>query len=63
MTKPNPASSSPQSLDQLQQTVDDDIQKMRDAQQFRTLEEKVQDLKDRGIDPASTYDSTGDEDE
>lgn len=63
MTKPNPGSASPQSLDQLQHTVDDDIQKMRDAQQFRTLEEKVQDLKDQGIDPAKTYDTTGDEDE
>lgn len=63
MTKPNPDSASPQSLDQLQHTVNDDIQKMRDAQQFRTLEEKVQDLKDQGIDPAKTYDTTGDEDE
>lgn len=63
MTKPNPDSVSPQSLDQLQHKVDDDIQKMRDAQQFRTLEEKVQDLKDQGIDPAKTYDITGDEDE
>ncbi|RYD71266.1 MAG: hypothetical protein EOP55_20865 [Sphingobacteriales bacterium] len=61
MTKPN--SSETQSLDQLQKTVDDDIQKMRDAQQFRTLEEKVQDLKDQGIDPAQTYDKRGDDDE
>ena len=52
-----------QLLEQLQHTVDDDIRKMRDAQQFRTLEEKIQDLKDQGIDPAKTFDTRGDEDD
>lgn len=52
-----------QSREQLQHAVDEDIRKLRDAQQFRTLEEKVQDLKDQGIDPAKTYDATDDEDD
>lgn len=68
MTHSNPKSTDNQtpdnqSLDQLQHTVDEDIRKMRDAQQFRTLEEKVQDLKDQGIDPAKTFDTRGDEDD
>lgn len=50
------------SLDQLQQRIDDDIQKLRDAQAFRTLEEKVQDLKDQGIDPSKPLDDEKDED-
>lgn len=63
MTNHNPQSSDSQLLEQLQHTVDEDIRKMRDAQQFRTLEEKIQDLKDQGIDPAKTFDTRGDEDD
>lgn len=63
MTNHNPQSSDSQLLKQLQHTVDEDIRKMRDAQQFRTLEEKIQDLKDQGIDPAKTFDTRGDEDD
>jgi hypothetical protein len=63
MNPTKPDNSGNQSLEQLQQTVDSDIRKMRDAQQFRTLEEKVQDLKDQGIDPTKTYDSRDDKDE
>ncbi|TEU24979.1 hypothetical protein [Alkanindiges illinoisensis] len=63
MTNHNPQTPDSQSLEQLQHTVDDDIRKMRDAQQFRTLEEKIQDLKDQGIDPAKTFDTRGDEDD
>lgn len=63
MTNHKPQSTDSQSLEQLQHTVDDDIRKMRDAQQFRTLEEKIQDLKDKGIDPAKTFDTRGDEDD
>ena len=63
MTNHNPQSSDSQSLEQLQHTLDEDIRKMRDAKQFRTLEEKIQDLKDQGIDPAKTFDTRGDEDD
>lgn len=62
MNNSTPDTSDHQSLEQLQHTVDDDIRKMRDAQQFRTLEEKVQDLKHQGIDPAKTFDTRGDDD-
>lgn len=51
------------SRQQLQHSVDEDIRKMREAQQFRTLEEKIQDLKAQGIDPAKTFDTRGDEDD
>ena len=51
------------SSEQLQHNVDEDIRKLRDAQQFRTLEEKVQDLKNQGIDPAKTFDTRGDEED
>lgn len=63
MTHDTPKPADRQTLEQLQQTVDDDIRKMRDAQQFRTLEEKVQDLKHQGIDPAQTFDRRGDEED
>lgn len=53
----------PTSAEQLQHDVDEDIRKLRDAQQFRTLEEKVQDLKNQGIDPAKTFDTRGDEED
>lgn len=58
----NPSNNT-QSLEQLQHTVDDDIQKLRDAQSPQTLEEKVADWKAHGIDPAKTFDTRGDEDE
>lgn len=59
----NSTDNAQQSREQLQHDVDEDIRKLRDAQQFRTLEEKVQDLKDQGIDPAKTFDRRGDEDD
>ncbi len=65
-TKPTdfePSTSEPQTLEQLEHNVDEDIRKLREAQQFRTLEEKVQDLKKQGIDPAKTCDTRGDEED
>lgn len=53
----------PTSSEQLQHNVDEDIRKLRDAQQSQTLEEKVQDLKNQGIDPAKTFDTRGDEED
>ncbi|XID75216.1 hypothetical protein ACF3NA_01250 [Alkanindiges sp. WGS2144] len=61
MTHSKSSSSKQQSLEQLRHSVDEDIRKLREAQQFRTLEEKVQDLKDQGIDPAQTFVTRGDE--
>lgn len=58
----NHSSSDNRTAEQLQQDVDDDIQKLRDAQQSMTWEEKVADLKKRGIDPAELYDKRGDDD-
>ena len=62
MSTNHPGNHAGNSLDQLQQRIDDDIQKLRDAQAFRTLEEKVQDLKDQGIDPSKPLDDEKDED-
>lgn len=56
------SSSNNRTPEQLQHDVDDDIQKLRDAQQSMTWEEKVADLKKRGIDPAELYDKRGDDD-
>ncbi len=53
----------PTSSDQLQHNVDEDIRKLRDAKQSQTLEEKVQDLKNQGIDPAKTFDTRGDDED
>ena len=53
----------PTSSDQLQHNLDDDIHKLRDAQQSQTLEEKIQDLKNQGIDPAKTFDTRGDDED
>ena len=53
----------PTSSDQLQHNLDDDIRKLRDAQQSQTLEEKIQDLKNQGIDPAKTFDTRGDDED
>ncbi len=53
----------PTSAEQLQHNVDEDIRKLRDAKQSQTLEEKVQDLKNQGIDPAKTFDTRGDEED
>lgn len=58
----NHSSSDNRTAEQLQHDVDDDIQKLRDAQQSMTWEEKVADLKKRGIDPAELYDKRGDDD-
>ena len=63
MNTVKPTSSEEHSLEQLKHSVDEDIRKLRDAQQFRTLEEKVQDLKDQGIDPANSFDTRGDEED
>lgn len=60
MSLPNTPS---QGLQDVQEQLDDDIQKLRDAQEFRTLEEKVQDLKDQGINPTATYDANTDEEQ
>ena len=60
MSLPNTPS---QGLQDVQEQLDDDIQKLRDAQAFRTLEEKVQDLKDQGINPTATYDANTDEEQ
>ena len=48
--------------DNLQQQIEDDIQKLRNAKSPQTLEEKVKDWKEHGIDPAKTFDTRGDED-
>ena len=63
MNTVKPTSSEEHSLEQLKHSVDEDIRKLRDAQQSQTLEEKIQDLKNQGIDPAKTFDTRGDDED